>query len=158
MESLFIKQLSEGDSALAADLFDQYRVFYGQPSDLVLAHSFLEQRLKNQESVIFMAFDKQKKGNEGVGFTQLYPTYSSLRAKKNWILNDLFVRNDFRGKGVARALISAAESFASTQEAQFIQLETAYENTSAQRLYEWIGYQRSSKEDGFYLYKKSLKL
>ncbi|MCG9690005.1 GNAT family N-acetyltransferase, partial [Vibrio tubiashii] len=67
-------------------LFDAYRVFYGQESNLSVAREFIESRLNNNESVIFLALDDE--GN-GLGFTQLYPSFSSVSAARTWVLNDL---------------------------------------------------------------------
>ena len=68
-------------------LFNAYRQFYKQKSDLKLAKKFISERLKNKESIIFLAFlNKQP-----VGFVQLYPSFSSLAAQRTLILNDLFV-------------------------------------------------------------------
>lgn len=61
-----------------AILFDTYRQFYEQESDLTLAKNFLKQRIENNESVIFMAYDDGK----ALGFTQLYPSFSSVSAQR----------------------------------------------------------------------------
>ena len=70
-----------------APLFDGYRVFYKQPSDLEKATEFLTQRFQKNDSVIFMAFE----GASALGFTQLYPSFSSVSMQRTYILNDLFV-------------------------------------------------------------------
>src|SRR5690606_12702213 len=87
------------------NLFDSYRVFYKQQSDPGLAEQFLAARLQNKESVIFVASISEGDGEKAVGFTQLYPKYSSARATKNWILNDLYVESGYRGRGIAQQLI-----------------------------------------------------
>lgn len=91
-----------------SQLFDQYRVFYKSPSDLKTARKFLQERFQKGDSIIFVA------GNNGhiVGFTQLYPSFSSVSMKRIWILNDLFVEQTCRNQGVAKLLLSAAEEFA----------------------------------------------
>ena len=138
---------------LVEALFDQYRVFYHQPSDIALAKGFLQQRLFNNESVIFAAVDNQDNATVAAGFTQLYPLYSSVSATKNWILNDLFVAATYRKQGIGRKLIEAAMQFAKAQGAGFIQLETTPENTTAQRLYEAIGFQQYNPFEGSLVYK-----
>lgn len=65
-------------------LFDQYRVFYSQASDLASAKKFLVERFKNYNSAIFVAEDDQII----TGFTQLYLSFSSVSMKRIWILND----------------------------------------------------------------------
>src|ERR1700761_8028436 len=95
-----IKRINVDEVGLVIELFDQYRVFYKKPSDLVLARRFLTDRLANNESVVFAAMN----GDEPVGFTQLYPTFSSGRAEKNWILNDLYVSANHRKQGIGAML------------------------------------------------------
>ncbi|WP_421216051.1 hypothetical protein [Aeromonas enteropelogenes] len=82
-------------------LFNAYRIFYGQQEDMTLARHFLAERLSQQESVIFFARDKQ---GAGIGFTQLYPSFSSVAAKRIWVLNDLYVAAQARRLGVAKKI------------------------------------------------------
>ena len=56
-------------------LFDKYRIFYKQSSDPEAARKFLTERLNKKESVIFIAVDTHK---NVLGFTQLYPVFSSF--------------------------------------------------------------------------------
>jgi ribosomal protein S18 acetylase RimI-like enzyme len=127
-------------------LFDGYRVFYGQPSNITAAEAFLTARLNNNESVIYLARDE---ANTPVGFTQLFPSFSSVSVQHSWILNDLFVSPDHRKKGTGKALLTAAKEFSVKTKAKGILLETAMDNVNAQALYESQGYH---KEDDCYFY------
>ncbi len=147
-----IIQIDRSQSDLVIELFDQYRVFYKKESDLALAKKFIQARLDNRESIIFVALDKTKP----VGFTQLYPKYSSARAVKNWILNDLYVKADYRKQGIGEALIKTAMQFATQQEAVFVELSTAVDNFTAQNLYEQIGFVKQEPETDFYTYRINL--
>lgn len=121
-----------------ARLFDGYRQFYEQPSDLIGATHFLRHNLENNESVIFLA----EKDNQPLGFVQLYPTWESVTMTKRWVLYDLFVAESGRGHGVGRALMQRAKQLAQETGAKYIALETAKNNTTAQALYESEGYTR----------------
>lgn len=144
-----IKRIALAEAELVTDLFNLYRQFYKQPSDPALAERFIHERLAKNESVIFMALVN----NEPAGFTQLYPKYSSVRASKNWILNDLYVDGDYRKQGVGEALIKAAMSFAKSEGSTFVQLETAVDNYTAQRLYSAIGFEKQELDAGFLVYR-----
>ncbi len=148
-----IRQIHLDDSEVVIPLFDQYRVFYKQPSDIALADHFIKTRLENNESVIFVAFVNNPNGESAVGFTQLYPKYSSVRAIRNWILNDLYVDEHHRGQGIGQELIATAMDFAKQQGAKLIQLETAIDNYHAQRLYETIGFIQQEPDKDFLLYR-----
>ena len=131
-------------------LFDQYRIFYKKESDLEGAENFLSDRIKNQESVIYIYYDK----NIAVGFTQLYPKYSSARMVRNWILNDLFVLEEYRKTGIATQLINKAIEFAKSNDANFVQLETLVDNFIAQKLYQHLGFELQGPDEEFLPYKK----
>ncbi|WP_018626656.1 GNAT family N-acetyltransferase [Niabella aurantiaca] len=148
-----IRQIQPGEAFLVIHLFDQYRVFYRQASDISRARQFIEARLHNNESVIFVAFADITGKKQPVGFTQLYPTYSSVRTTKNWILNDLFVQEAFRKNGVGEALIRKAMQFATAAGARFLQLETATDNFTAQKLYERIGFRQQPPDMDFLVYR-----
>jgi ribosomal protein S18 acetylase RimI-like enzyme len=125
-----------------APLFDAYRVFYGQPSDVEAARAFLHERFMLGENVVFVAMLEDR----AVGFTQLYPMFSSVSLRRMWILNDLYVEADIRGQRVGERLIERAVQLAKESGARGIQLETAHTNTSGQKLYERLGFQREDLE------------
>ncbi|PAE16159.1 GNAT family N-acetyltransferase [Virgibacillus sp. 7505] len=132
-----------------AILFDQYRQFYKQVQDLIGAEAYITERLEKGDSAIFLAKD----GDEYVGFTQLYPTFSSIGMKRAWILNDLYVAENARKQGVGEKLLDVAEAFARETGAGSIALSTAPDNEKAQRLYERKGYERDKQ---FYHYELGL--
>ncbi len=134
-----IHQATIDDIDVLAILLDGYRQFYQQDSDINAAHQFLSERLQRSESVIFLASDETGKG---LGFTQLYPTFSSVSMKKRWILNDLFVAKEARKMGVASQLMHAAEAFVKTSGASGLSLSTAIDNYQAQALYEKCGWKK----------------
>jgi len=145
-----VKQATIEDALVVSALFDSYRVFYEQNTNPQLALEYISERIRNNESVVFLAQDENKMG---LGFTQLYPTFSSVSAQRSWILNDLYVSKTARKLGVARNLMGAAREFAVNTGANGIALETAEDNINAQSLYESLGYKRST---GFYNYFLSL--
>lgn len=153
---MVIRRINASEVNLVAGMFDKYRVFYDQPSNIDLARNFLQVRLDNRESIIFVAF----MDNDGVsipaGFTQLYPTYSSVRVIRNWILNDLYVEPSFRKKGIGEGLIRAATNFAKENGAVFVELSTANDNHTAQSLYEQIGFRKVEPDKDFYTYRISV--
>jgi len=128
------------------ELFDLYRIFYHQNSNINGAKEFIKDRLSNEESVIFIAFD----ANNPIGFVQLYPSFSSVSMKRTWVLNDLYVRESVRGNGFGEKLIKEALSFAEETGAKGVLLETNIENVTAQRLYEKIGFTKETNHFYFF--------
>jgi ribosomal protein S18 acetylase RimI-like enzyme len=125
-----------------APLFDAYRRFYGLAPDPDLARRYLAARLERGESVVLLA---QRTDGEAVGFVQLYPTFSSLRAAPVFVLHDLFVVPGARRHGVARQLMEAAVATAREAGAVALSLQTARTNMAAQRLYESLGWKRDEE-------------
>jgi GNAT superfamily N-acetyltransferase len=132
---------------LLAPLFDAYRQFYKQASDLAGAREFLRERIQLGESIIYLAV----RDGHGLGFTQLYPSFSSESMQRLWILNDLFVTPEARQLGIARALMERARQLALDTHAKGLILETAVDNLNAQRLYEALDWKRDHEFYRYYL-------
>lgn len=144
-----IIKASVKDSTALVPLFDAYRQFYKQASDLKGAENYLHERLSKEESVIFYV-----KGNDQIlGFTQLYPVFSSISMKRAWVLNDLYVIEAARKSGIGELLLQRVKEFGLETGAASIGLSTAPDNVNAQRLYERNGYER---DETFWHYDLSL--
>ncbi|HSU78925.1 MAG TPA: GNAT family N-acetyltransferase [Candidatus Angelobacter sp.] len=144
-----IKQAELKDVDVLAELFDLYRLFYGQESDIEGAKAFLNERLSESQSTIFLATVEQK----GVGFAQLYPSYSSVSMKRTWILNDLYVKKEQRGSGIGEALLQQVLDYAKETGTKGVLLETNEDNVVAQSLYEKMGFERETHRFYFYTVK-----
>lgn len=144
-----IKRATVGDLDAVAPLFDAYRGFYGQASDLPRARDWLQARMQAGESVVLLA---QAQGKT-LGFVQLYPMFSSVGTARTWVLNDLYVDAAARRGGVARALLDAAADFARDDGARSIVLETTRDNAPARALYRNAGW----NEDQTQWYSLNLK-
>lgn len=145
MHPISVRQAVLSDLAVLAPLFDGYRQFYGRASDVAAAESFLRERFNHGESVVFLA---QAEGAP-VGFTQLYPSFSSVSMARTFVLNDLFVAPSHRRTGVGSALLRAAVEYARSLEAIRVTLNTDKGNASAQAVYESQGWKRDQE---FYVY------
>jgi GNAT superfamily N-acetyltransferase len=131
-----VRPAKKEDLQKLALLFDQYRIFYGKESNRAEAENFLGERLQNQDSVIFVATE----GSIIKGFTQLYPLFSSVRMKKLWLLNDLYVNELYRGQGISIALIDEAKDLCRKTNACGMYLETAKSNVIGNALYPKTGF------------------
>lgn len=147
MGDITVRQAVLTDLDQLAALFDQYRQFQGQPTDGVAARDFLRARFDHGESVVFLAHD----GAQPVGFAQLYPSFSSVSLKRVFILNDLFVAEAGRRKGVATYLLAAVETYAWSLGAGRVTLNVARSNVTAQALYAARGWQQ---DEQFFMYHR----
>ncbi|HET7867085.1 MAG TPA: GNAT family N-acetyltransferase [Burkholderiaceae bacterium] len=150
MSTIHTRVATLADLDVIASLFDAYRQFYEQASDLPLARSFIRDRLGNNESVILLASNGAL---EVIGFCQLYPTFCSLSAKPVYSLSDLFVIPAERRSGAGRLLLQAAEKLAAGSGRPRMELTTARTNKAAQAAYESLGWVR---DEVFYAYSKAV--
>jgi len=149
-KTLEIVRATREDLPALIPLFDGYRQFYKQASDLEGARQFLTAHFEENTSVIFLASCTDEEGKrQTCGFTQLYPSFSSVSMKRLWILNDLFVAPEMRQSGAGSALLARARTFAAETEATGLVLTTARDNLTAQKVYEGAGWQRNEE---FYTY------
>jgi ribosomal protein S18 acetylase RimI-like enzyme len=128
-------------------LFDAYRVFYGKESDINAAKIFISERLNKADSVIYIASEEERL----VGFVQLYPLFSSVQMKRLWLLNDLFIKEEHRRKGVAVKLMDKAKDLCRQTDSAGLLLETGKDNDAGNALYQKEGFQLASTN--FYYWK-----
>lgn len=149
-----VRRATPADLPELTRLFDGYRVFYRQRSDADAAGRFLAERFAREDSVLFVAGTSAEAPASGArlaGFTQLYPSLSSVSMARIYVLNDLFVDPAARRAGVGGELLEAAHAFARREGAVRVSLETALDNHAAQRLYERLGYVRDAEFHRYHL-------
>jgi ribosomal protein S18 acetylase RimI-like enzyme len=146
-----IKNISTEELDDLVMLFDQYMVFYKQPSAPNKYHEYLNERLKNNEATIFIAYSLEK---EPLGFVLNYHSFSSVSLGKVIVLNDLFVASSHRKQGIASRLIDCSINLAKRTGSIRVDLSTAKDNLSAQPLYEKIGF---IKDTEYFSYSLTIK-
>ena len=149
MNDPIVRQATLADLDALATLFDSYRQFYAQPPNPGGARDFLRARFEHGESSLFIAYDDEF----ALGFVQLYPAFSSVSLARTFILNDLFVVEVARRRGIASRLLDAALDYASEFGAVRVTLSTEIDNLPAQGLYETEGWQR---DEQYYVYHFAL--
>lgn len=133
-----IRKATQDDLIQLSQLFDEYRMFYHKTSDISGAEQFISERLENRDSEIFVVEEDGKLG----GFVQLYPLFSSTRMKRYWLLNDLYVNSEYRGKGFSKDLIEEAKVLCRTSDSCGMYLETGKENMIGNQLYPSVGFKK----------------
>ena len=141
---MIVRRAKKKDIEQLSVLFDKYRIFYKREGDIATAKQFLKKRMKRKESVIFVAEERK----ELIGFTQLFPIFSSTNMMRTWLLNDLYVNEKSRGVGAATALLNAAKEFGKETNSKWLLLQTAADNYTAQKVYEKNGWIKET--DFFY--------
>ncbi len=146
-----IRKTTITDLEQLAELFDQYRVFYKKDSDIQGAKGFLAERLKNEDSEIYVC---ETADGKLAGFVQLYPLFSSTKMQKLWLLNDLFVNQEFRGNQISVKLIDRAKKLVEDSEACGMFLETGKSNLIGNNLYPKTGF-KLNQAANFYEWNKN---
>ncbi|PJZ71246.1 GNAT family N-acetyltransferase [Leptospira perolatii] len=144
--NITIRAASRSDLDELTELFDLYHKFYHVSHDLTVIKRFLEDRLLHKDSILLVA-----EGQVGLlGFAQLYPTFSSLSLKRDYILNDIYVREESRRTGVAKKLLAEAGASVKRSGGKGLSLETAADNRSARKLYEGFGFRLNEEYLRYY--------
>jgi ribosomal protein S18 acetylase RimI-like enzyme len=149
-QDVVVRQATIFDLEVLVSLFDAYRQFYRKESDLELAREFLRERFQHSESIIFVALQPD---GSAVGFTQLYPSFSSVSMARIFVLNDLYVSAEARRMGVGALLLDTAARYGREAGAVRLTLSTEVTNLTAQALYEGEGWVR---QEEFYVYNLAL--
>ena len=147
--NLIVREASVSDVGLISPLFDKYRQFYKCESNIVRASEYLEARLTEKESVIFICVSDKT----AIGFVQLYPTFCSVELSRIFVLYDLYILSSHRNLGAGTRLMNTAKQYAIEHGASRLDLETETDNQMAQALYEKLGYE---KDTNFYKYSLEL--
>lgn len=146
-----IIRATENDLPVILPLFDGYRQFYEQVSDLSACENYLNERLSNIESVLYLAYEWVNGLRVGVGFSQLYPTFSSVTLRKFWVLHDLYVEESYRKQGIAKELINKCKDMAIENAPIGIVIESRISNQSAQHLFDAVGFVKEGEHYFYYL-------
>ena len=138
-----IREAKKSDLDQLSILFDAYRMFYGKESNIDISKNFLESRLSNKDSEVFIC----EFNNILIGFVQLYPLFSSTRVSKYWLLNDLFIDSKYRGKGYSKLLIEKAKELVKDSNACGMMLETEKSNKIGNNLYPKTGFEKNDSSN-----------
>lgn len=145
-----IRSALPADVDAIAPLFDAYRQFFTEASQLSASREFLAQRLERAESVVLAAFENARV----VGFLQLYPLFSSWYLRRQWFLSDLYVDPEFRERGLGQRLVAAAVDYAGESDARAILVELPFSEPHLTRFYSRLGFE---KDAVFELYRRTLR-
>jgi len=142
---LEIKEVKKGNIEELAPLFKAYRRFYKADSSDKENLEFLNNVLKKNDGRFFLA----KLDEKYIGYVGLYFSYSSASAKQILILNDLFIKEEFRGQGYGKSLIDFVIDLATKEKYPQVRWCTELDNKKAQRLYDQYG---KAKKTGWFHY------
>ena len=136
IEPVSAEQLETLLPAIAA-----YQRFYGvEDVDAERNRAFFSRFLAPSEDGMLLG---AWRGEELLGYACLYWHFTSLVPAETVLMNDLYVEEPARGRGVGRALIEASAEVARGRGAHHLEWATAPGNETAQRLYDSTGAERS---------------
>jgi GNAT superfamily N-acetyltransferase len=127
-----VRQASILDLYKLVPVFDSYREYFKQERNATEVEKFLFDKFEHLESVIFIA----EQNSELIGFAQLYPIFSSLTLQRVWLLNDFFICEDYRNKGVGKQLFEKVKEFTLLTKSKGMELSVEHINEKAWRFWE----------------------
>ncbi|WP_433828471.1 GNAT family N-acetyltransferase [Actinoplanes sp. CA-015351] len=149
-----IIEVNPGHAAFkpAAELFDDYRVHYGQPSSPARTHDWLSEQLTTGRLTLSVATQSTatqsgaaqsgaaQSGARPIGFITSAIQPASLRLGVLWFVQDLFVKPESRRAGVAQSLLNHVLDRAKSAGALRVSLRTESDNSPALKLYTAAGF------------------
>lgn len=143
--SIEVRPVRDGDFFAWLDVYAKYAEFYNtQLTDqkALLLWSWLTDA--DHEESGYVAVD----GERVLGLAHVREFARPLEGDRGLFLDDLFVVDEERGRGVGAALIQKARSLAEERGLGVVQWITAQDNTTAQKLYDdvatrtsWVTYE-----------------
>jgi GNAT superfamily N-acetyltransferase len=137
-----IEVVQDSDLPELLTLMRGYCDFYEvAPSDedlLVMSRALIADPVR--EGMQLLARDES---GRPIGFATIYWTWSTTRAARIGVMNDLFVAPGGRGTGAADALIAACRERCRSHGAAVLAWRTALDNHRAQAVYDRVGGRRS---------------
>jgi GNAT superfamily N-acetyltransferase len=121
---------------------DFYKVSPGDQALLRLATALID----NPECEGTQLIAREPDGR-AVGFATIFWSWSTTHASRIGVMNDLFVAEGARGRGLAEDLVMACRSECSRRGARRLTWQTAPDNRRAQAVYERIGATREQWVD-----------
>ena len=138
LSKVIIRAATENDVDSLVGVVKRYREFQGVTvQDIYEIRDFFSERIKKLESIILIAISEVS--GAIIGFVQLYPVFSTVSLLKQWLLNDFYVLEDERSKGIGSALMDAVKEYFRGAAKGFI-LVTHKTNTGAKRFYDKHGW------------------
>ena len=137
--SVAITRVGEADLAELLPLMRGYSDFYEvDPSDEALL-ALSRALIANPEHEGLQLIARDAETGAALGFATVYWLWSTSRAARIGVMNDLFTATDARRRGVGEALIAACLDAVRERGAALLQWQTAPDNHTAQALYERVG-------------------
>lgn len=136
--SIAITRVTEPDLPDLLPLMRAYSDFYevDPPDAALLALSRALIADPEHEGLQLIARDRD---GSALGFATVYWMWSTSRAARIGVMNDLFTASEARRRGVGEALIHACLGAVRERGGVILQWQTAKDNHTAQALYERVG-------------------
>ena len=152
MSALVVREIAKTDYVQWLPLWDGYNAFYGRSGATALPDDITATtwaRFFDEMEPVHALVAEQN--GLLVGLTHYLFHRSTTAVGPVCYLQDLFTRDDARGKGIGRALIEAVYVRAKEADATRVYWQTHETNQSAQRLYD-----RVAEKSGFLVYRRSI--
>lgn len=150
--TITIRPVVAADRAAWESLFGAYGVFYETRFSLAIFDGVWTWLMDAAHPVSALVAERETpEGQRLVGFAHLRALHDTFTAGPGWFLDDLYVMPEYRGEGIARALITACEAIAHEGGGGTLRWITASDNLTAQALYDqvatratWVTYEKET--------------
>ena len=155
MNDYIIRKAVAADVPKVIELLGEFAVFEKLEHDFFITESDLSKVVFGEKSFVRLLVAALEE--ELLGFALLYPKFASFRGERSLYLEDLYVRQSERGKGLGLALLKEAAKFAATNDFQRLDWQALKWNTPAIDFYRKIGAESDDGNINFRLIGKNFE-
>ncbi|MDR1573338.1 MAG: GNAT family N-acetyltransferase [Clostridiales Family XIII bacterium] len=131
-----IRFAGEEDAALVLRFIKELAEFEGMGEAVVATESDIRTSLFERRQAEALIGEQ---GGEPIAFALFYPVYSTFLGGQNLFLEDLFVREAHRGKGVGRQMLQSIARIAAERGARRLDWYVLAGEASGARFYRGVG-------------------
>ena len=155
MTDFTIRKAAVADAPQVVELIGEFAAFEKLEREFRITESDLTEVVFGAKAFVYLLVAASE--NRLSGFALLYPKFASFRGERSLYLEDLYVRQNERGKGLGLALLKAAAKFAQANGFRRLDWQALKWNTSAIEFYRKIGAESDDGNVNFRLIGKNFK-
>ena len=148
---LTIANVSPRDVAAVIELIREFAAFEHLTDFCEVTEERLSAAMFGEKAVVegLIAFDGEAAIEAAIGYAIFYPNFASFRGQRGLYLEDIYVNDKYRGKGVGEAMIREIARIAAARGFERMDFMVLDWNTPALKFYEKLGAIRDDQERHF---------
>lgn len=140
MKEFAIRIANTNDYSKIIGLINEFALFQKTPEKVTIT----AEQMKN-DGQLFQCMIAETIAKNIIGFVTYFPVYFSWSGKAMYV-DDLFVKEDFRKKGIGKELLNAVMKVAKEKDCKKVRWQVSDWNTNAIKFYKNLGAEMNDTE------------